>query len=65
MILDSLVKVRKNKTTLIITHRLSTIQDVDNIVVMKSGVVFEHGNHKELMKNQSEYYRLYNKELGE
>ncbi|MCC8417050.1 MAG: ABC transporter ATP-binding protein/permease [Rickettsia endosymbiont of Bryobia graminum] len=65
MILDSLVKVRENKTTLIITHRLSTIQDVDNIVVMKSGVVFEHGNHKELMKNQSEYYRLYNKELGE
>ncbi|XVN42979.1 MAG: ABC transporter ATP-binding protein [Candidatus Rickettsia vulgarisii] len=65
MILDSLVKVRKNKTTLIITHRLSTIQDVDNIVVMKSGAVFEHGSHKELMKNKSEYYRLYNKELAE
>ncbi len=62
-ILNSLAKLRKNKTTLIITHRLSSIQDVDHIVVMKSGTVCEQGSHQELMNNKSEYYKLYNKEL--
>ena len=62
-ILNSLAKLRKNKTTFIITHRLSSIQDVDHIVVMKSGTVFEQGTHQELMDNKSEYYKLYNKEL--
>lgn len=62
-ILNSLAKLRKDKTTLIITHRLSSIQDVDHIVVMKSGTVFEQGTHQELMNNKSEYYKLYNKEL--
>ncbi len=63
IILNSLTEIRRNKTTIIITHRLSSIQNADHIIVMKSGSVFEQGTHQELMNNKSEYYRLYNKEL--
>ncbi len=65
LILNSLVNIRKGKTTLIITHRLSNIQNVDHIVVMKSGMIFEQGTHSYLMKNKEEYYKLYNHELRE
>lgn len=64
-ILESLKKLRKGKTTLIITHRLSSITDLDNIIVMKNGAVCEQGNHKQLLDNKGEYYALYNKELRE
>lgn len=64
LILNSLVNIRQDKTTLIITHRLSSIKDVDHIVVMKSGMIFEQGTHTQLMANKAEYYKLYNKELA-
>lgn len=65
LILNSLVNLRKGKTTLIITHRLSSIKDLDHIVVMKSGMIFEQGTHSQLMNNKAEYYKLYHKELEE
>ncbi|MCC8371546.1 MAG: ABC transporter ATP-binding protein/permease [Rickettsia endosymbiont of Pseudomimeciton antennatum] len=65
LILNSLVNIRKGKTTLIITHRLSSIKDVDHIVVMKSGMIFEQGTHSQLIENKAEYYKLYHKELEE
>ncbi|WP_375359496.1 ABC transporter ATP-binding protein [Candidatus Tisiphia endosymbiont of Neophilaenus lineatus] len=65
LILNSLVNLHKGKTTLIITHRLSSIKDVDHIVVMKSGMIFEQGTHSQLMNNKAEYYKLYHKELEE
>lgn len=62
-ILQSLAKLRRNRTTLFITHRLSAIEDVDQIVVMKNGKISEQGNHADLLKNKKEYFRLFNKEL--
>lgn len=62
-ILESLQKLRQNKTTLIITHRITSITDVDKIVVMKFGKILEQGSHEELLNNKGEYYKLYNKEL--
>ena len=64
-ILESLKKLRQGKTTIIITHRLSTITDLDNIIVMKNGIVCEQGTHAQLLNNKDEYYKLYNKELRE
>lgn len=64
-ILRSLKKLRRGKTTLIITHRLSSITDLHNIIVMKNGEICEQGIHKQLLANKGEYYRLYNKELKE
>lgn len=65
LILKSLAKLRKNKTTLFITHRLSSVIDADQIVVMKFGKIAEQGTHAELMKKEKEYYKLYNKQLKE
>lgn len=45
-------------TTLIVSHRLSTIRDVDRIVLIKDGKVAEMGTHDELMKLQQLYYNM-------
>ncbi len=64
-ILDSLKLLRAGRTTIVITHRLSSITDVDNIVVMGHGRIIEQGTHQELLAKKAEYYKLYNKELEE
>lgn len=64
-ILESLRKLRQGKTTFVITHRLTSITDLDEIIVMKNGEIGEQGTHAQLLKNKDEYYRLYNKELNE
>ena len=56
---DAMVKLMKNRTSLIIAHRLSTIRDADKIVVMEQGRVVEIGNHEELLKKKGHYYTLY------
>lgn len=56
---DAMVKLMKNRTSLIIAHRLSTIQDADKIVVMDKGRVVEIGNHEELLAQKGRYYELY------
>ena len=56
---DAMVKLMKNRTSLIIAHRLSTIRDADKIVVMDQGRVVELGNHEELLKQKGRYYDLY------
>lgn len=65
LIIESLRKLRQNKTTLIITHRLNSIIDVDQIIVMKNGIINEQGTHQELLSKKGEYYQLYNKELND
>ncbi|PCJ25131.1 MAG: multidrug resistance protein [Rickettsiales bacterium] len=62
-IINSLERLRKDKTTLIITHRLGGITNAHQIVVMKQGKIIEQGKHKELLAKGQEYYKLYNKEL--
>ncbi len=56
---DAMVKLMKDRTSLIIAHRLSTIRDADVIVVMDQGRVVEMGNHDELLEKQGQYYTLY------
>lgn len=56
---DAMVKLMKNRTSLIIAHRLSTIQDADFIVVMDEGRIVETGNHSELLEKKGRYYQLY------
>lgn len=58
-ILKNLKKFRKNKTTLIIAHRVSAIKDADFIVVLKDGKIYEQGNHNELIKMGGIYYETY------
>ncbi|KAL4578988.1 hypothetical protein LXL04_015123 [Taraxacum kok-saghyz] len=57
---QSLNTVMSNRTTVIVAHRLSTVRDVDTIIVLKNGEVVEKGNHLELMSKGGEYSGLVN-----
>lgn len=56
---DALYAISKDRTTLIVAHRLSTIQHADQIIVMHKGKVREMGSHFQLLAQRGYYYRLY------
>ena len=56
---DAMVKLMKDRTSLIIAHRISTIQDADLIVVMDEGRIAETGSHANLLAKKGKYYQLY------
>lgn len=60
--LDSLMH---NRTTLVIAHRLSTVEKADNILVLNEGQIVEAGNHQQLLKLEGYYARLYNMQFKE
>ena len=49
----------KNRTSIVIAHRLATIQNADKIIVLDHGKVIEQGNHQELLKKEGLYRELY------
>jgi subfamily B ATP-binding cassette protein MsbA len=59
LVQDALIKLMKNRTSLVIAHRLSTIQHADEIIVMQKGEIVERGTHAELMAAQGAYKRLH------
>ena len=64
-ILHNLRDVRENRTTLIVSHRVSTIRDADLICVIADGSIIERGTHDELVKLDGEYADLYERQLLE
>jgi len=52
-------EMQKNRTTIIIAHRLSTVQKADRIIVLRRGEIIEQGSHKELLDANGEYAGLY------
>ena len=59
LIQESLSSVLKNRTALVIAHRLSTVRNADRIIVMDQGRIVEEGKHSELLDLQGIYSRLY------
>ena len=59
---EAIGKISKERTVIVIAHRLSTVVNADKIVVLEDGQVMEEGTHKELMKRQGAYYNLYKAE---
>ena len=61
-ILNNLRRLRNGRTTIIVAHRISTIQDADHILVLDDGKVEEYGTHDELINNGGLYQSLYRKQ---
>ena len=63
LIQKAMDKLMEGRTSFIIAHRLSTIKNADLILVMDNGDIVEQGTHKELLKKQGFYYKLYNSQF--
>jgi len=59
----ALDELKIGKTTIIIAHRLSTVEKANNIIVMENGSIIESGNHDDLISKKDYYYKLYNSQL--
>ena len=59
LIQDSLEKIKNIGTMLVVAHRLSTIQNADQIIVLNKGEVIEKGTHQSLLKQKGYYHKLY------
>lgn len=60
---DNLQSFFKGRTVIIVAHRLSTVKNADQIIVLKKGQIVEQGNHKELVSKQGEYFNLVKNQL--
>ena len=61
---ESLEKLMQNRTTLVIAHRLSTLAQMDRILVFDKGKVVEQGTHNELMSKGGHYARMWDMQAG-
>ena len=62
-IIEAMNKIMKNRTSLLIAHRLSTVINADKIIVLKNGTILEQGTHSELLKKKGYYFELYRKQF--
>jgi len=63
VIMNNLESFFKCKTVVVVAHRLSTVRNADNIVVLDKGVIIEQGTHMELTKQKGDYYNLVKNQL--
>jgi ATP-binding cassette subfamily B protein len=61
--MDNLGTFFKGKTVVIVAHRLSTVKNADQIVVLEKGEIAETGTHKELVKKKGAYFNLVKDQL--
>ena len=63
VILENMKKIMVNKTSIIISHRISSVKLAKKIIVIDSGKIIEEGNHKTLLKRKGVYFDLYKQQL--
>ncbi|APY09290.1 ABC transporter [Winogradskyella sp. J14-2] len=64
-ILKNLVRLTKDKTTIIVSHRVSSAKNADKIIVLEDGIITQTGNHENLINAEGYYKELYLKQLSE
>lgn len=62
LVQKALDKIMKNKITIVVAHRLSTITDADNIILLKNGKVVDQGSHDYMIKHNDVYQKLINQQ---
>ncbi len=65
IILNNLHEISKNKTTIIVSHRISSIKNADSIIVLEKGKIIQQGSHSELVNKSGYYKQLYEQQLLE
>jgi ATP-binding cassette subfamily B protein len=65
IILNNLNKISKNKTTIIVSHRISSIKNADTIIVLEHGKIIQQGTHNELVNKSGYYKELFEQQLLE
>lgn len=65
LIQDALDQLQQNRTSIVVAHRLSTIENADSILVIEAGEIVEQGNHPSLLAQNGAYSQLYNMQFGE
>lgn len=65
LILNNLLEFCKNKTTIIVTHRVSSAKNADKIIILEDGKIIQQGSHNQLLNQEGYYQELYNKQLSE
>ncbi|MBB3123372.1 ATP-binding cassette subfamily B protein [Mesoflavibacter sabulilitoris] len=63
VIMEKLNDFIKNRTSVIVAHRLSTVKNADNIIVLENGEIVEQGNHEKLTAKKGKYYELVKNQL--
>jgi ATP-binding cassette subfamily B protein len=63
IIMDNLAEFFKGRTVVVVAHRLSTVSNADNIILLEKGQIVEQGTHKELVAIKGSYYRLVKNQL--
>jgi len=61
---ESFEKLSKGRTTIAIAHRLSTLRNMDRIIVLDKGVIVEQGTHQQLLRKKGKYYQLWQMQSG-
>jgi len=64
-ILNNLYNICKNKTTIIVSHRVSSAKNADKIIILDNGMILEQGTHNQLINENGYYSKLYLKQLSE
>lgn len=63
IIVENIDRYFNNKTMIVVAHRLSTVKNADQIIVLDNGEIIEKGNHDELIKNKGKYFELIQNQL--
>lgn len=63
VIMENLESFFKGRTVVVVAHRLSTVKNADNIIVLDKGIIIEQGSHAELTQSKGEYYQLVKNQL--
>lgn len=65
LVQEAIEELKIGKTTIVIAHRLSTVENADEIIVLNKGKIIEQGNHEGLISQKGSYYELYKNQFSE